>query len=69
MSGRSCARSIGELVGALLDEHERRGFFAGLGEDFGRLQADPETWVDYEAEVGAWEVTLGDELADDRARG
>lgn len=63
------ARPIGELVEALLDEHERRGFFAGLGEDFRRLREDPGASADYEAEVGGWEATLGDGLGGDRARG
>jgi hypothetical protein len=60
------ALPIGEVVGALLDEHERRDFFVGLGEDFRRLQGEPGGRADYEAEVGVWEVTLGDGLAEHR---
>ena len=59
------ARPIGEVIDALLDDDEKRRLFAGLAEDFERLGADPVAWADYEAEVSAWEATLGDGLGDE----
>ena len=59
------ARSIGEVIDALLDDDEKRRLFAGLAEDFERLRADPVAWADYEAEVIVWEATLGDGLGDE----
>ena len=59
------ARSMGQVIDALLDDYEKRMFFARLTEDFARLRADPAAWADYEAEQTAWEATLGDGLEDD----
>jgi predicted DNA-binding protein len=59
-------RSIGEVIEALLDEDEKHRFFAGLAEDFARLQADPEAWADYQAEVARWDSTLRDGHDDER---
>lgn len=59
------SRPIGQVIGALLDDYEKRLFFAQLGEDFARLQADPVAWADDEAEQTAWEATLADGLDDD----
>jgi hypothetical protein len=62
---REEARPIGQVIDAMLDDFEKRRFFAGLAEDFARLQADPEAWADYEAEMSAWDVTLRDGLGDE----
>ena len=62
-------RPIGEVIAGLLDDHEKRAFFAGMGEDLERLRADPAALPDYEAEVAAWNVTLGDGLADEPPAG
>lgn len=63
------ARPIGKEVEALLDDYERHEFSAGLAEDFCGLRDDPAAWADYQAEVGAWEATLGDGRDDEgRAR-
>ena len=42
-------RPIGAVIESLLDDYERSQFFAGLAEDFARLQADPEAWADCQA--------------------
>ncbi len=62
---REEARPIGQVIDALLDDFEKRRFFAGLAEDYARLQADPEAWADYQAETAAWDDTLGDGLGDE----
>jgi predicted transcriptional regulator len=59
-------RPMGQVIDALLDDFEKRRFFAGLAEDFARLQADPEAWADYLAETSAWDATLQDGLGDER---
>jgi hypothetical protein len=59
-------RPIGQVIEILLEEYEKQQFFAGLAEDFARLQADPEAWADYQAELGAWDVTLKDGLEDEQ---
>ncbi len=62
---QDASRPIGQLVGSLLDDYEKRLLFTQLGEDFARLQANPAAWADYEAEQTAWEATLADGLEDD----
>ena len=59
------ARPIGAVIDAMLDDHDRRQFFAGLAEDFERLWSDPAAAADYKAEVAAWDATLTDGLADE----
>lgn len=59
------SRPIGRFIDALLDDYEKRAFFAGLGEDFARLYADHEALKSYEEEVAAWDVTLKDGLDDE----
>jgi predicted transcriptional regulator len=61
------SRPIGRVIDALLDDYDKRAFFAGLGEDFARLYADPEARKSYEEEVAAWDATLKDRLDDDWA--
>ena len=58
-------RPIGQVIDALLDDYEKRMFFARLTEDFARLRAGPVAWADYEAEQTAWEATLSDGLEED----
>ncbi len=59
------ARPIGRVIDTLLDDYEKREFFAGLGEDFARLRDDPGALRSYEEEVAAWDGTLRDGLDDD----
>lgn len=59
------SRSIGRLIEAMLDDYEEREFFTRLGEDFARLQSDPEAWADYQAEMRLWDATLMDGLDDE----
>jgi hypothetical protein len=56
---------MGQVIETLIDDHEKREFFAGLGEDFGRLRADPAPLKDYEdvAPGGRLCRTWGDPLA------
>lgn len=61
------ARPIGEIIDDLLDDRERRSFFAGPAADFRRLRDDPAEAAAYDAEVRLWEATLGGGLADDPA--
>jgi hypothetical protein len=63
---REEGRPVGQVVAALLDDFEKRRFFAGLAEDFARLQTDPEAWAEYQAETSAWDGTLRDGLGDER---
>jgi hypothetical protein len=58
-------RSLGQIVTMLIDDHEKREFFVGLGEDFDRLRSDPGFSTSYEEEVAAWDATLVDGLNDE----
>ncbi len=60
-------RPIGQIIDDLLDDLDKRSFFAGLGDDFRRLRDDPAAAADYDAEVRLWETTLADGLADEPA--
>lgn len=42
----------------LIDEHEMQQVHAA----YARLQADPEAWADYQAELAEWDTTVGDGL-------
>jgi predicted transcriptional regulator len=59
------SRPIGRIIDTLLDDYEKREFFAGLGEDFARLRADADALKSYEEEVAVWDATLKDGLDDD----
>jgi predicted transcriptional regulator len=48
-----------------LDQAEEARFWAGVREDYARLQADPQEWDDYTSELAEWDVTTGDGLADE----
>jgi hypothetical protein len=50
-----------ELARAL-DQIEDDRFWAGVREDYARLQADPQEWDDYISEVAEWDQTAGDGL-------
>jgi hypothetical protein len=50
-----------ELAHAL-DKIEDSRFWAGVREDYARLQADPKEWDDYVSEVAEWDHTAGDGL-------
>jgi hypothetical protein len=45
-----------------LDKAEEARFWAGVREDYGRLQADPQEWGDYVSELAEWDHTAGDGL-------
>jgi hypothetical protein len=45
-----------------LDKAEEARFWAGVREDYARLQADPEEWAEYTAELAEWDETAGDGL-------
>ena len=50
-----------ELARAL-DKAEEARFWAGVREDYARLQADPGEWADYASELAEWDYTTGDGL-------
>jgi hypothetical protein len=48
-----------------LDRVEDMRFWAGVQEDYARLQADPQAWADYVGELAEWDRTAGDGLGDE----
>jgi hypothetical protein len=48
-----------------LDRAEESRFWAGVREDYARLQADPREWESYTGELAEWDRTAGDGLADE----
>ncbi|MGH3235292.1 MAG: hypothetical protein ACRDOH_19010 [Streptosporangiaceae bacterium] len=48
-----------------LDKAEETRFWAGVREDYARLQADRQEWDDYVSELAEWDNTAGDGLADE----
>jgi antitoxin MazE7 len=48
-----------------LDSAEQARFWAGVREDYARLQADPQEWHDYTGELAEWDHTAGDGLDDE----
>jgi hypothetical protein len=50
-----------ELARAL-DKAEEARFWEGVREDYARLQADPQEWAEYTAELAEWDGASGDGL-------
>jgi hypothetical protein len=48
-----------------LDKAEEARFWAGVKEDYARLQADPQQWADYVSEIAEWDGVAGDGLSDE----
>ena len=48
-----------------LDKAEEARFWAGVKEDYARLQADPQEWAEYVSELAEWDATAGDGLSDE----
>lgn len=48
-----------------LDKAEDARFWAGVREDYARLQADPEERADYVSELAEWDHAAGDGLGDE----
>jgi hypothetical protein len=53
-----------ELARAL-DKAEEARFWDGVREDYARLQADPQGWAEYTAELAEWDQVTGDGLDND----
>ena len=50
-----------ELARAL-DKAEEARFWEGVRADYARLQADPEEWAEYTAELAEWDQVTSDGL-------
>jgi hypothetical protein len=48
-----------------LDKAEEARFWAGVQEDYARLQADSQGWGEYAGELAEWDHTAGDGLGDE----
>jgi hypothetical protein len=48
-----------------LDKAEETRFWAGVRDDYARLQADPGEWADYKSELAEWDHTTSDGLANE----
>ncbi|MCP3822933.1 hypothetical protein NLX86_34140 [Streptomyces sp. A3M-1-3] len=62
--GEVAAEIGGTMASALerlLDDHRRQRML----DQYTRLQADPEAWADYMAELGEWDHLAGDGLTSD----
>ena len=58
-------RPMGEVLAELIERERRRRFLEAANADYARLQADPDAWADYQAELASMEGTLMDGLEDD----
>lgn len=52
--------SPSEAIARLIMEHK----IAGIMRRYEELQADPEEWATYQAELREWDCTIGDGLGD-----
>jgi hypothetical protein len=48
-----------------LDKAEEARFWAGVRQDYARLQANPQEWGDYVGELAEWDHTAGDGLSEE----
>lgn len=55
-------RSMGDVISDLLDRYETERFWAGVKQDIAALEADPDARAQYDAELDAWDSTVGDGL-------
>ncbi len=58
-------RPMGEVLAELIERERRRRLFDAADAAYARLQADPETWADYQVELRSMDGTLVDGLEDD----
>lgn len=58
-------RPMGEILADLIERERRRRLFDQADAAYVRLQADPEAWAEYQAELRSMEGTLMDGLKDD----
>jgi len=59
---RQSGKSLQVVAAEAVERHRRAVFLDGLSADFAALRADPAAWADYQEELAAWDVTLGDGL-------
>jgi hypothetical protein len=66
---RELARIEGASMQSVLDkalaEYQKKRFFDALGEAFGALRNDPESWKEEQRERGVWAQTLSDGVEPD----
>jgi hypothetical protein len=55
-------RSIGQIVGELVDNYERERFWQKMHAGFTSLRTDKDVWRAYQAETALWDSTAGDGL-------
>ena len=58
-------RPMGEILSDLIEREQRRRFWEEYDRSIAQLQANPEAWADYQAEIRSLEGTLMDGLEDD----
>ena len=57
--------SMQRVLDKALAEYQKKRFFDSLGEAFGALRANPESWAEEQKERAVWEKTLSDDLESD----
>ncbi len=58
-------RSMGEVLAELIERERRRRLFDEADAAYARLEADPEAWADYQAELRSMGGSQMDGLKDD----
>jgi predicted CopG family antitoxin len=55
--------TISETIASLIDQQERRDFFAQMRDGYAKLRADAGAWRETQSEQQEWDATLSDGLA------
>jgi len=53
---------MAEVAARAIEAYRRARFVDAINAGYAALQADPEAWADYQAELAVWDVTLADGL-------
>jgi predicted transcriptional regulator len=54
--------SMTAILEAAVEEYQKNKYWEEYDAGYAALRADPEKWADYQKEIEAWDVTLGDGL-------
>lgn len=52
-----------DIIDEAVEQYRRKAFLEGLSDDFRLLRNDSETLKEYEEEMGLWDSTIEDGLA------
>ena len=59
---KEAGTSMAEILESAVREYQTKRYWEESHAEYAALRADPEKWANYQKEIEAWDVTLGDGL-------